>query len=202
MTVKKDTSNHYIDNNEFFVAMSEWKKLWVEAKDSGGQNPPVTEYIGSCFLKIAENLVRRPNFMNYHYRDDMIGDGVENCMLYCYNFDPEKSHNPFSYFTQIIYYAFIRRIQKEKKENYIKYKKLRDMDHDGRFAIGFFNEQEKSYHEQMEDRQAQDDIYADILEIKEDDIKQFKEKENNKKKKKVNKNSTNAANIGELFQED
>ena len=43
-------------------------------------------------------------------------------MTYFRNFDETKSKNPFAYFTQIIYYAFLRRIQKEKKQTYVKYK--------------------------------------------------------------------------------
>jgi hypothetical protein len=81
-------------------------------------------------MKIAEHLSRKPNFINYPYRDEMISDGIENCLLYAYNFDPRKSKNPFSYFTQIIYYAFLRRIQKEKKQAYIKLKKIEMSDVD------------------------------------------------------------------------
>ena len=120
----KRKSDHYINNQEFFVAMKDWKVLVDVADKAGEKHPPITEYIGICFMKIAENLARKPNFMNYPYKDEMQSDGVENCLLYAYNFDPTKSSNPFSYFTQIIYYAFLRRIQKEKKQAYIKYKKL------------------------------------------------------------------------------
>ena len=84
--------------------------------------PPVPDYVGECFLKIANGLSFRPNFINYTYRDEMISDGIENCLQYVYNFDPNKSNNPFAYFTQIIYFAFIRRIQKEKKQTHIKHK--------------------------------------------------------------------------------
>ena len=76
--------------------------------------------MGECFLKIANHLSYRPNFINYTYKDDMISDGIENCLQYVANFNPDKSDNPFAYFTQIIYYAFIRRIQKEKKQTEIK----------------------------------------------------------------------------------
>ena len=79
-------TNHYIDNDQFFDAMCEWKVQYVDAMAVGDGRPPISEYIGECFVKIAENLVRRPNFMNYPYRDDMVGDGIENCMLYCYNY--------------------------------------------------------------------------------------------------------------------
>lgn len=106
----------YIDNDKFLVAMKEWKKQIKLAEKSKSTKPPITEYIGECFLKIAEHLSYRPNFMNYPFREEMIGDGVENCILYAHNFNPRKSKNPFSYFTQIIYYAFLRRIEKEKKQ--------------------------------------------------------------------------------------
>ena len=123
-SVAKKKTEHYINNLDFFNAMKEWKILVDAADLKGEKHPPITEYIGICFMKIAENLARKPNFMNYPYKDEMQSDGVENCLLYAYNFDPTKSSNPFSYFTQIIYYAFLRRIQKEKKQAYIKYKKL------------------------------------------------------------------------------
>ena len=115
-------SNHYIDNKEFFDAMCKWKTQIQEAEDQGEIRPPVSEYIGICFMKIAEHLAQKPNFANYPYKDEMIHDSIENCLMYAHNFDPNKSKNPFSYFTQIIYYAFVRRIDKEKKQTYIKFK--------------------------------------------------------------------------------
>tara|TARA_R110000737_G_C14563751_1_gene482777 strand:+ start:368 stop:898 length:531 start_codon:yes stop_codon:yes gene_type:complete len=123
-------SNHYIDNKEFFVAMCEWKDTVKESENLGEPRPPISNYIGGCFIKIAEHLAQKPNFMNYPYKDEMINDSIENCLMYAHNFDPEKSKNPFSYFTQIIYYAFLRRIEKEKKQNYIKFK-LAEMKDDG-----------------------------------------------------------------------
>tara|TARA_Y100000310_G_scaffold340282_1_gene435483 strand:+ start:496 stop:1047 length:552 start_codon:yes stop_codon:yes gene_type:complete len=117
-------STHYIDNSVFLEAMGEYKKECNKATEKGEQLPPVTDYIAECFMKIAQRLSFRPNFINYAFKDDMISDGIENCLQYAYNFDPEKSKNPFAYFTQIIYYAFIRRIQKEKKQLYIKYKTM------------------------------------------------------------------------------
>ena len=129
-TVMAKKSDHYIDNQQFFAEMKAWKTLVKAADKAGTPHPPVTHYIGECFMKIAENLSRKPNFINYPYRDEMISDGIENCLLYAYNFDPSKSKNPFSYFTQIIYYAFLRRIQKEKKQAYIKLKKIEMSDVD------------------------------------------------------------------------
>ena len=113
---------HYVNNKEFLEAMIEYKIKCDKAKARNRKNPPVTNYIGECFLKIANHLSYRPNFINYTFRDDMISDGIENCLQYLGNFNPEKSNNPFAYFTQIIYYAFIRRIQKEKKQIQIKSK--------------------------------------------------------------------------------
>ena len=113
---------HYVDNKKFLEAMIEHKDKCERAKNKNRKKPEVTNYIGECFLKIANHLSYRPNFINYTFRDDMISDGIENCLQYMDNFNPEKSKNPFAYFTQIIYYAFIRRIQKEKKQIQIKSK--------------------------------------------------------------------------------
>ena len=101
-----------------------YKDQFNQAKKDGSPPPQISEYLGECFMKIAQRLSYRPNFINYAFRDDMISDGIENCVQYIKNFDPEKSNNPFAYFTQIIYYAFIRRIQKEKKQLYVKYKTM------------------------------------------------------------------------------
>ena len=113
---------HYVDNKRFLQAMIEHRTKVQKAEEKKRKAPEVTNYIGECFLKIANHLSYRPNFINYTYRDDMISDGIENCLQYMRNFNPEKSNNPFAYFTQIIYYAFIRRIQKEKKQQDVKAK--------------------------------------------------------------------------------
>ena len=113
---------HYVDNKLFFAEMDKWKSEINESDEVDDLPPMVTEYMGECFYKIATHLSYRPNFINYTYREEMIGDGIENCIRYAKNFNPEKSKNPFAYFTQIIYYAFIRRITKEKKQTAIKQK--------------------------------------------------------------------------------
>ena len=114
---------HYVNNKEFLQAMKDWKAKCEQAKKEGrNRPPPISNYIGDCFLKIANRLSYRPNFINYTYREEMISDGIENCLQYVHNFNPDKSDNPFAYFTQIIYYAFLRRIQKEKKQLEIKTK--------------------------------------------------------------------------------
>jgi hypothetical protein len=130
MTRTKAKPEHYVNNKEFLAAMVEYRKSVNRAKRKKQAKPPVTDYIGSCFLKIANHLSYRPNFINYTYRDDMISDGIENCLQYASNFNPDKSKNPFAYFTQIIYYAFVRRIQKEKKQTIIKQKMIADSNYD------------------------------------------------------------------------
>tara|TARA_B100000900_G_scaffold310708_1_gene269442 strand:+ start:807 stop:1361 length:555 start_codon:yes stop_codon:yes gene_type:complete len=125
MTVKltkKKKTEHYVDNKVFLEEMKKYRKKVLSARKRNRKDPPINDYIGECFLKIANHLSYRPNFINYTYKEDMISDGIENCLTYVANFDPEKSNNPFAYFTQIIYYAFIRRIQKEKKQTTIKQK--------------------------------------------------------------------------------
>lgn len=115
-------AKHYINNEDFLKALVDYKAKCEDAKKNGTKEPPIPNYIGECWMKIAEGLSHKPNFINYTYRDEMISDGIENCLMYFNNFNPEKSSNPFAYFTQIIYYAFLRRIQKEKKQLYVKYK--------------------------------------------------------------------------------
>ena len=124
MAQTKKKSEHYVNNKEFLAAMVEYKKSVNKAKRTKINKPLVPDYIGECFLKIANHLSYRPNFINYTFRDDMISDGIENCLQYLDNFNPEKSNNPFAYFTQIIYYAFIRRIQKEKKQAHVKHRMI------------------------------------------------------------------------------
>jgi hypothetical protein len=153
----KKKPNNYIDNEKFFKEMVLWKKKVTKSENLGKKKPPVTDYIGICFMEIAENLVRRPNFASYPFKDDMVGDAIENCLMYCSNFDPEKSQNPFAYFTQIIYYAFLRRIQKEKKQNYVKYKYLNHLDTKGDFSELLkqfdFHEEEKEYFRKLHEKE-------------------------------------------------
>jgi hypothetical protein len=117
----------YVNNADFLKALVDYKQQVKDAKANGTKEPTIPNYIGECWMKIAEGLSHKPNFINYTYRDEMISDGIENCLMYFSNFDETKSNNPFSYFTQIIYYAFLRRIQKEKKHLYVKYKSTEQM---------------------------------------------------------------------------
>jgi len=115
---------HYVDNEKFLEVMTGYRIAYLESKENDEEKPMIPDYAGECFLKIAERLSHRPNFINYAFREEMVSDGIENCVMYASNFDHEKSSNPFAYFTQITYYAFLRRIEKEKKQLYIKYKTM------------------------------------------------------------------------------
>ena len=114
--------NHYINNKDFLKEMIAYRQSISKAKRKGLPKPKIPDTIAKCFMMIAENLSHKPNFLSYTFRDEMVADAIENCVMYVDNFDPNKSSNPFAYFTQIAYYAFLRRIQKEKKLLYVKYK--------------------------------------------------------------------------------
>ena len=121
---KRKRSEHYVNNKEFLAALIAYREEREIAEAKGLPKPIIPRYIGECFLKIATHLSFKPNFVNYMFKDDMVSDGIENCVQYIHNFNPEKSQNPFAYFTQIIHYAFLRRIQREKRQLEIKNKIL------------------------------------------------------------------------------
>ena len=117
-------ATHYVDNKQLYACIVEYRTGVLESRKNGTTKPKIPEYIGECVLLIANRLSTKPNFINYPFREEMVSDGIENCICYIDNFDPFKSDNPFAYFTQIIFFAFVRRIQKEKKQLYIKHKTL------------------------------------------------------------------------------
>ena len=121
---KRKRSEHYVNNKEFLAALIRYREDVEIAQLQDKTKPVIPRYIGECFLKIANHLSFKPNFVNYMFKEDMISDGIENCVQYIHNFNPEKSRNPFAYFTQIIHYAFLRRIQREKRQLEIKNKIL------------------------------------------------------------------------------
>lgn len=134
MKKEKKRSEHYVSNKEFHQALIEYRNNVNKAKDSGEPRPQIPNYIGECFLKIATHLSYKPNFVNYIFKDDMICDGIENCVQYIDNFDVSRQ-NPFAYFTQVIYYAFLRRIAKEKKQLEIKTKIIEKSGFDEVFSV-------------------------------------------------------------------
>jgi hypothetical protein len=129
---KKDNSNnkHYVNNTDFLNALIAYKEDVKRAELNSEEPPQVTDYIGDCFIKIANHLAYKSNFINYSFREDMILDAIENCLIYMHNFDSNKTRNPFAYFTQISFYAFVRRIKKEKRQMQTKYKYIESLDLD------------------------------------------------------------------------
>lgn len=124
----KAAQNHYINNQEFLAALVAHRELVDAARAAGTEPPPVSNYIGDCFIKIARHLSYKSNFINYSYKDEMISDAIENCLAVVNNFDQTKSKNPFAYFTQITFFAFVRRIQKEKKQMATKFRYIDQLD--------------------------------------------------------------------------
>ena len=143
--IKPKAKPHYVNNKEFSLAVVEYVKSVNAAKEAEKEIPKVTNYIASCFMKISEGLSHRPNFVRYTYREEMVMDGVENCLraINNYNIDTAtRTGNPnaFSYFTQICFFAFIRRITKEKKQQDIKFKFIEKMGIEDFVAMGMDNE--------------------------------------------------------------
>ena len=122
MARRRTKSEHYVNNKEFLNALIKYQEDIEIARLQDKPKPVIPRYIGECFLKIANHLSFKPNFVNYMFKEDMISDGIENWVQYIHNFNPEKSRNPFAYFTQIIHYAFLRRIQREYRQLEIKNK--------------------------------------------------------------------------------
>ena len=164
------SKKHYINNADFLQALIDYRDKCVAANNQNKPEPPIPNYVGECFLKIAEHLSRKPNFVSYSFRDEMIADGIENCIQYFRNFDETKSKNPFAYFTQIIYFAFLRRIQKEKKQLYVKYKATQQ--------FGLLDEGEM--YEDAEGNMRQFELYDNIAEF----IETFEDAKEKKKKSK------------------
>lgn len=181
--VKKDKKlKHYIDNDKLLIEMTKYAKEMKEYKQNREANPEMksprmTEYVGSCILKIAERLSSRPNFCGYTYKDEMVSDGVENAMMYSHNFNPEISKNAFAYLTQIIYFAFLRRISKEKEQFYTKMKLVRDSDIDGKFR----NRLLKNYADKGEYIDPEE-AYLKHFSLKELDVKNIEDKITSKSK--------------------
>lgn len=185
MMAKKRMTHNYIDDDKFYEAMKEYINECndVDLKNESSEEiipyPQITPYIGECIYNIAENLSKKGNFCNYSYREDMVGDGIENCVKYIRNFDPVKYHKPFAYFTQICYYAFISKIEKEKKYRVTIYKLIQNAD-----AKNEFSAWAKNQGIEVDGN----DSLASYLKINPDDISKY-EKTKNKRNKKKNKNS-------------
>ena len=151
---------HYVNNKEFLEAIVVRKVELADAEAAGEDPPQISNYLGECILKIANHLSYRPNFINYTFREEMISDGIENCLQYIDRFDPEVSKNPFSYFTQIIYFAFVRRITKEKKQQQIKEKLMKESNIEQRIALQAHDE-ESDFQHQFDDMMSKYTFHQD-----------------------------------------
>ena len=180
--VKPKDKPHYVNNREFSYAVVDYVTAANTAKVNGEKNPVVPDYIAMCFMKICEGLSHKPNFVRYTYRDEMVMDGVENCLKAIYNYNIDTATrtgkpNAFSYFTQIAYFAFIRRIVKEKKQTDIKFKFMEQANIEDFVASIDVNS--------PIDQSFLDTLREKISRIKDTDkaIKDFKKEEKEKKKK-------------------
>jgi len=169
---------HYVNNREFSYAVVDYVKSVNEAEARGETIPKVTDYIATCFMKISEGLSHRPNFVRYTYRDEMVMDAVENCLraIRNYNIDTAtRTGNPnaFSYFTQICFFAFIRRITKEKKQQDIKHRFIERMGVEDFMDMGMDAQaasDTRAYVDQLKSR-------IDVIKTKDEAIKQFAKEE-------------------------
>lgn len=160
----------YIDNKKLYQAFIDYKRKVEEARKNEKPDPRLPDYIGLAFIMIADNLAKKSSYSGYSYIDEMKDDAIENCVVAANNFDPEKSNNPFAYFTQITKWAFWRRIDKEKRHTYVKYKLYQNMDVSGELYSG--DDDFKSTGQTI------DDIANDIV---------YKFEENKKAKDKIKK---------------
>ena len=172
------SSRHYINNKTLFEELCKYRERVQAAKAEGKQLPRIPEYIGECFYKIATRLSTKYRFVNYTYRDEMISDAIENCVMVVNGFDPAKSNNPFAYFTQVIRNAFFRRIMKEKKQTYIKYRSMQKMTIDG----GLSHQQEMDEAKSVENSYLTMDHVNSFIRDYEGYLAMTKEKSKNAKK--------------------
>lgn len=184
--------NHYVNNEKLLSELVEYKYK-VKLYESGELpvKPRISEYIGSAILKISERLSSRPNFAGYTYREEMISDGIENAIMYIDNFDPEKSKNPFAYITQIIFFAFLRRIQKEKKQSYVKMKLFERADTTGAL---------KDYFVKKYELDPDKNIYAEVFKLNDNDISYWEVKASKKKDKVVKSKPKKDSPLGEFME--
>ena len=184
---EEKTRNHYVDNRQLYEALVTWQKETRKALRKKLPKPPLPDFVAECMMKMANRLSQKAGFVNYTYREDMVGDALESCLRYIHNFNPAKSTNAFAYITQIIHNAFIRRIQKEQKQLYVKMRIVDQAD----FA--------DSYEKQTGDDAHYNNNYVTYLqENKGDVISKF---ENWKESKKTKANAKKKKKAG-LFEED
>lgn len=185
---RKKVKNHYVDNEKLYEEMVKYIDLYNDAVKNDKQIPRVTRYIGEAIKLIAENMAKRPNFSGYTFIDEMKSDGMENCLMYLHNYNYEKYKSPFNYFSQIVFYAFVRRIQKEEKQQYIKYKSMINQSIEFDIPLGVSPEDEDSFNSKYRTLSAKYD-------------KPKKAKKEKVKKTKVNKESTEKMGVEKFINE-
>ena len=124
---QKRPKKMFVDNAKFYEVLVDYKNKCQQAKELGQETPIIPDYLGKTIIDIATNLASRYNFANYTFRDEMVSDGIERAVYALHKFNPDIGKNPFAYFTQIIYFAFVVRIKNEKKHSYIKHKALESL---------------------------------------------------------------------------
>ena len=172
--------NHYVDNVKFYQACLAYRNAVIAAEEAGKPKPKIPDYIGSCLLKIATKLSYSRNFINYPYREEMVGDGVENCILYFHNFDPIKYNNPFAYFTTTVYYAFLRRIHREKKQLYVKHKVMMNQIDEG-LADNIEGENDSDFGLEIDKKMTDNNFMNEFVNNFEEKAKQRREARRSKK---------------------
>lgn len=184
--MSKDKAPHYVNNEEFSNAVVEYVRHCRESVSNGNSKPVVTDYIADCFLKIAEGLSHKANFVRYTYREEMVMDAVENCLKAIDNYDLEKATrigrpNAFGYFTQISWYAFLRRIEKEKRQQDIKMKYMSES------MMSELVSEEVENDEAMKQTQAFVDELRDRIDFVKESDRLFREYAREEKRKKRSK---------------
>ena len=188
MAKYEHSNNHYINNDEFYQAMIKYRKQLLVAEESGTPKPRTPDYIAECIMKIANHLSYKPNFSGYTFREEFVLDAIENCLAKVDKFDPDKSNNPFWYFTKISHNAFVRRILEERKQTYIKGKIVASLPFDI-FDIQA-QDTDNSYANEFIELLQEHGAYNDVVEKEDQRIA----------KKKAKKASQ--ANLTPLFEED
>ena len=191
MAKMKRASIHYVNNKEFSQAVVEYCKIVEEAKANKTTLPIVPNYIATCFLRISEGLSHKSNFIRYTYREEMVMDAVENCLRAIENYNIEAATrtglpNAFAYFTQISWYAFLRRIAKEKKQQEIKLRYLSQSGIEDYIVSGDLDAGSKqaiqAFVDTLKDR-------IDKVKEKDTDLKMYAKEEKKRKKYQINVDS-------------
>ena len=188
--MKAKEKPHYVSNKQFSQAVVEYCTDVRAAKENDQPVPVVPDYIASCFLKIAEGLSHKANFVRYTYREEMVMDAVENMLKAIENYNIEaatRSGNPnaFAYFTQISWFAFLRRIEKEKKQQNIKLKWMSEVNIEellGHVETGDAEDMSSRFIDVLRER-------IDVVRAADTEFKAYEKEEKQRRRRAVNVDS-------------